>query len=143
MLKRALHRRVERVQAIERERLGRAEAAARSGIRTVVGEDAVGELEAPVLGQVPGALVEQALAEHDVAEQAALLAEADLGAVGELARLAEVVHERGGEEKVWIQTGMQLGALECERADGDGVLEQAAEVGVVTGAGAGRAAPLG
>ena len=64
-------------------------------------------------------------------EQAALVGQADLGAVGELARLAEVVHERGGEQQVRIQTRMQLGALERERADRDGVLEQAAEVGVM------------
>ena len=78
-----------------------------------------------------------------MAEQAALVGEPDLGAVGELAGLAEVVHERGAEQQVRIQTRVQLGALERERADRDRVLEQPAEVGVVAGARARRAAPLG
>ena len=78
-----------------------------------------------------------------MAEQPALLAQPDLGAVGELAGLAEVVDERGGEQQVRIQTRMQLGALERQRADRDRVLQQPAEVGVVAGARARRAAPLG
>ena len=58
-------------------------------------EHAVGEREPARLVHPRRALVEQPLAEHDVAEQPALLRQPDLGAVGELARLAEVVHERG------------------------------------------------
>ena len=102
----------------------------------VVGEHAVGEREPAVVGDPGAALVEQPLAEHDVPEQAALVGQPDLGAVGELARLAEVVHERRGEQQVRIQTRVQLRALERERADRDRVLEQPAEVGVVAAAGA-------
>ena len=87
--------------------------------------------------------LEQLLAEHDVAEQPALVGEPDLGAVGELARLAQVVHERRGDQQVGVQPRVQLAGLERERADRDGVLEQAAEVGVVAAARARRAAPLG
>jgi hypothetical protein len=61
----------------------------------VVAEDAVCEREPPRGRQLVRVRVDQLLAEHDVAEQPALVAEADLGAVGELARLAEVVDERG------------------------------------------------
>ena len=87
------------------------------------------------------ARLEQLLAEDDVAEQPPLLGEPDLRAVGELARLAEVVHERGGDQEVRVQPRMQLAGLERERADRDGVLEQAAQVGVVAGARARRAPP--
>jgi hypothetical protein len=103
----------------------------------------VGEREPPRLVHPRGALVDHPLAEHDVAEQAALLGQPDLGAVGELARLAEVVHERGGEQEVGVQTRMQHAGLDHERPHRDGVLEQAAEVGVVAAARARGAAPLG
>ena len=67
----------------------------------VVAEHAVREREpALVVEPVARALVEQPLAEHDVAEQPALLGQPDLGAVGELARLAEVVHERRADQQV-------------------------------------------
>ncbi len=94
-------------------------------------------------GSAGAALVEHPLAEHDVAEQPALLGQPDLGAVGELAGLAEVVHERRGDQQVGIQTHVQLGDLERERADRDRVLEQPAEVRVVAAARARRAPPLG
>src|SRR4051794_21583041 len=131
VLEGALDARVERVEAVERERLGRAEAAARGGVRAVVAQDAVCERESSCLVHAGCPLVEDALAQHEVAEQAALLAEADLGAVGELARLAEVVDERGADEQVGVEAWMQRGRLDPERRDRDGVLEQAAEVGVV------------
>src|SRR3954470_5102453 len=111
MLQRALDRGVERVEPVERTRLGRAEAPAGRGLRAVVGEDAVRELEPAIVGQVAGALVEDPLPERDVAEQPAVLGEPELRAVGELAGLAEVVDERGGEQQVWIQTRVQLSAL--------------------------------
>ena len=55
------------------------------------------------------------LAEREVAEQPALLGQPDLRAVGELARLAEVVHERGGDQQVGVQPRVQLARLERER----------------------------
>src|SRR3954452_4408706 len=87
VLEGALDARVERVEAVERERLGGAEAAARGGVGAVVAQDAVRQREPPSLVHAGRPLVEHALAEHEVAEQAALLAQADLGAIGELARL--------------------------------------------------------
>ena len=74
------------------------------------------EREPPRRLHARGALGEQALAEHEVAEQPALLGEPDLGAVGELARLAEVVHERGAQQQVGVQPRVQLARLERERA---------------------------
>ncbi len=76
-------------------------------------------------------------------EQPALLAQRDLRAVGELAGLAEVVDERGGEQQVAVEPRVQLAELVGERRHGDGVLEQPAEVGVVAAARAGRPAPRG
>ena len=75
-------------------------------------------------------------------QQPPLLGQADLGAVGELARLAEVVDERRGEQQVGVQARMQLAGLKRERRYRDRVLEQAAEVGVMAGPGAGRPAPV-
>ena len=76
-----------------------------------------------------------------MAEQPALVGQPDLRAVGELARLAQVVHERGGHQQVRVEPRVQLAGLERERRDGDRVLEQAAEVGVVAAARARGAAP--
>ncbi len=50
--------------------------------------------------------------------------------------------ERRRHEQVGVQARVQLAGLERERPDGDRVLEQAAEVGVVAVARARRAAPL-
>ena len=67
----------------------------------------------------------------------------DLRAVGELARLADVVQQRGGDQHVGVQPRVQDARLQRERPDRDGVLEQPAEVGVVAGARARRAPELG
>ena len=69
--------------------------------------------------------------ELDVAEQAALGAARDLRAIGELARLADVVDDRRAQQQVAVQPRMQRAQLERERRDGDRVLEQPAEVRVV------------
>ena len=142
MLERALDAGVERVQPVQRERLGRAEAAARRRAGAVVAEHAVQQRE-PALARraIVAALGQDPLADHQVAEQAPLLGQADLGAVGELARAAEVVGDRGGQQQVGVQARMQLAELVRERRDGDRVLEQPAEVGVVAGARARRPAP--
>jgi hypothetical protein len=52
------------------------------------------------------------------------------------------VDQRRGDEQVRVQARVQLARLERERPDGDGVLEQATEVGVMAVARAGRPAPL-
>ena len=46
--------------------------------------------------------------------------------------------DRGAEQQVAVQAGVQRAELERHRGDGDGVLEQAAEVGVVAGLGSRR-----
>ena len=61
-------------------------------------------------------------------------------AVGELARLAEVVDDRGAQQQVAVEARVQRAQLERQRRDGDGVLEQAAEVGVVRAGASRRAA---
>ena len=90
----------------------------------------------------PACALEDPLAEHEVPEQAALVGEADLRAERELLRLADVVHERRGEQQVAVQPRVQLRGLEGERRHRHGVLEQPAEVGVVPGARARRPPPL-
>jgi hypothetical protein len=76
-----------------------------------------------------------------VAEQAPGVGDADLGAVRELARLAEVVHERRADEQARVQARVQLADVERKRPDGDRMLERAAKVGVVALARARRAPP--
>ena len=66
-------------------------------------------------------------------EQPPLLAAGDLGTVGELVGAAEVVQERGSEQQVAVETGVQGAELQREAGNGDGVLEQSAEVGVMAG----------
>ncbi len=88
-------------------------------------------------------LGDHAQAELDVPEQRAFAAALDLGAVGELACLAEVVDDCGAEQQVAIESRMQRAQLERHRGDGDGVLEQAAEVGVVAAVARRTAATLG
>ena len=116
VLERALDAGVEGVEAVERERLGRAEAAARRGVRPVVAEHAVQQRDAAVGGELGHARLEQLLAEHDVPEQPALVGQPDLGAVGELARLAEVVDDRRGDQQVGVEPRVQLARLGGERA---------------------------
>ena len=107
----------------------------------VVAEHAVQERQpALVVERAAPRSDEQAQAELEVAEQAALLGQPDLGAVGELARLADVVDDRGGQQQVAGSGAGAAAELLRERRDRDGVLEQAAEVGVVAGARARRAA---
>src|SRR3954469_919218 len=100
VLERALDARVECVEPVERERLRRPEAAVGRGVGPVVGEHAVQERE-PALGVEPfHSRLEQLVAEDEMPEQAALLGQLDRRAVGELARLAEVVHEGGADQQV-------------------------------------------
>ena len=87
--------------------------------------------------------LDQLRADREVAEHRPLLADPELGPVGELARLADVVQERRGHQQVGVELRVELADLADQRADGDGVLEQPAEVGVMAGPGAGGAAELG
>ncbi len=144
MLERELELGVDGVDAVEREGLEGAEGAGRGLFGAVVGEDAVGEGEPARFGELRWAVGGEDLqAELDVAEETALVAEFDRGSVGELADLAEVVDDRGGDEEVAVEAGVQLAELPAELGDGDGVLDEAAEVGVVATARAGGAAQRG
>src|SRR5215211_335190 len=73
VFQRALDAGVERVEAIERERLGRAEAPPRRGVGPMVAEHAMQQRDASLRREARQARLEQLLAEHDVAEQPALL----------------------------------------------------------------------
>ena len=60
-------------------------------------DKAAAERHALVRREVARARLDDLHAERLVAEQASLVGQADVGAVGELARLAEIVHERRGQ----------------------------------------------
>src|ERR1700730_7007663 len=92
-------------------------------------------LELEALG---GMLGDDPQAELDVPEEAPLTAALDLRSVGELARLAEIVDDRRREQQVAVEAGVKYAQLEHEGRHGDGVLEQAAEVGMVGHPGAAR-----
>ena len=137
VLEHALDLSVERVQPIERERLGRGKALPGGRIGPVVEDHAVLEREpALAVEDRRRVLGDHAQPELDVTQQLALAAALDLGAVGELAGLAEVVDDRGADQQVAIQARVQRAQLERHGGHGDGVLEQAAEVGVMARRGA-------
>ena len=121
------------LSAVQRERLGRAEAPPRRRVGAVMGEDAVREREAARASSpdVARALVEHPQPELDVPEQPALVGQLDLGAERELAGAPEVVDDRGGEQQVLVEPRVQRARLDGQRGHRDGVLEQPAEVGVV------------
>ena len=93
--------------------------------------DGVEELREDGRVEVAGALLEHPQAEVHVAEEPALLGRPERRATAELADAPDVVQERGGQQEVVTQPGMQLRGLAAERRDSDGVLEQAAGVAVV------------
>ena len=79
-----------------------------------------------------------------MAEHLPLVGDAELGSVGELSRLADVMADRRRHQQVGVEAGMQGAGLEHQGRDRHRVLDQPAEVGVVAAAGAGRAAkPVG
>ena len=132
MLESPLDRRVDRVQPVQRQRLGRRKPASGRGRRPVVAENAVQQRQPAMLIESPHAVLgQQLLTEHQMTEQPPLLGQADLGAVRELPRPAEVVRDRGGQQQIGVQPRVQLAGLVRERRDRDRVLEQPAEVGVV------------
>ena len=77
-------------------------------------------------------LLERPQPEVYVAEQPPFLRGREDRRPPQLARAADVVDERGGEEQVGAEALMDLRELAAERRDSDGVLQQAAGVGVVT-----------
>ena len=134
---------VERVEAVQRERLGAARSVGAPSAPWCSRTQCSSSRRRGRRAQRRRPLADHPHAELDMAEHPALVADPDLGAVGELARLAEVVDERGADQQVMAQPRVQHARLERERADRDRVLEQPAEVGVMAAARARRAAPLG
>ena len=107
----------------------------------MVRRDGVEQLGAHGRLELGGAFLDQPEPEMDVAEQAPFLGLAEARPGLELARAADVVQERGGEQQVAAQARVQLRGLAAERGDADRVLEQAAGVAVVAvGAGGGKRA---
>src|ERR1700722_4495336 len=93
------------------------------------------EREPPLLVERRGGVAgDQAQPQLDVAQQLPLATALDLRAVGELARLAEVVNDRRAQQQIAVQARRQGAELERQRRDRDGVLEQAAEIGVMRAA---------
>src|SRR5918994_7141948 len=115
VLQSALYACIQRVQAVERQRLRRPEAPPREAIRPVVGQDAVGEsmqLRLREVVEAPGPLGHQLVAKRHMAYQRAGLAEGDLRAEIELERLAGVVQDRRAQEEVRVQPRVQRRGLE-------------------------------
>jgi hypothetical protein len=101
----------------------------RAGV--VMRGDCVEELGEEARAEAVGAFLHESKAEVDVAEELSLGRREKERAPVELARAARVVEQRCGEEQVAAQAGMKLRRLAAEGRDADGVLEQAAGVGVV------------
>ena len=144
VLERALDPGVEGVQPVERERLGRRAAAASAGRRARGGRgrsDSSAARRSP--GRSPAAAPTISAPICRWPSSRPSLAQPELGAVGELAGLADVVQERGGHQQVRVEPRVEQADLGDQGRDRDGVLDQAAEVGVVAAAGAGRAPELG
>lgn len=107
----------------------------------MVAGDGVQELGSHLRVEVARAFLDHPEPEVDVAEQPSLGGLAEGGAACELARAADVVQDRRGEEEVGAEARVELGRLPTERRHAHGVLEQAAGVAVVTvGAGGGERA---
>ena len=109
----------------------------------MVAQKATEEREAARLLEPAAGGADDLGADREMPERSALLAQLDLGAIGELPHLADVVHDRGGHQEVRVEPGMQLAELADQRRDRHRVLDQPAEVSVVAGAGARSAAKLG
>ena len=102
MLQRALDRRVQRIQPVERQRLGGVEAGrsptahpARARIGPVVGEDAVQERQAAFGRKFGGGVRDELRPDRQVSDQPSLVTQLKPGAVGEFACLADVVQQGG------------------------------------------------
>src|SRR5579859_1970175 len=124
-------------------RLRRLKAAIRSRRCSVMGQHAVKEGQSASVVQATRSLGDEPLADHQVPEQTPFIGQADLGTVGELARAPDVVNDGGGQEQVAVKAGVQLAELKGECGHRHRVLEQAAQIGMVAGAAAGRAAQPG
>src|SRR5205823_13141697 len=68
---------------------------------------------------------------HDVAEELAFNGVADSTVVAKFVELADIVENRGGEQKIDVKLGIVRGGLPGETAQTKNVLEEAAEISVV------------
>src|ERR1022692_1661246 len=103
-------------------------------------EHAMLERHAPLIGERRrGVGGDYAQTELDVPKHAALLAARDLRAVDVLARLAQVMHERGAQQEVAVEPRVYRAQLDRQARHGYRVLQQAAEAGVVDGGAGGSA----
>src|SRR5688500_17943101 len=146
VLERPLDRGVDGVEAIEGQSLRRPEALAGQRVGPVVGQEAVRDGVELLVGkglEPVRPLRDELLTEDEVTHQSTGLAERDLGAKVELARLAQIVQDRSADKQVGVQARVEGAGLEPERGHRDRVLQEAAEVGVMAGAGARGAAELG
>jgi proteasome assembly chaperone (PAC2) family protein len=91
----------------------------------------VEEREPALLGQALGRPGDQLGANREVAKQATLLADVELGPVCELAGLTDVVQKGRRHQQIGVEPWMKLAHLADEGPDRDGVLEQSAQVGVM------------
>src|SRR5947209_13164182 len=76
---------------------------------------------------------------HDVAEKLAGGGVTDGAHVAELFELADVVKDGGGEQEIDVELGVMRGDAASHAAQGDDVLEQSTEIGVVHDFGGGGA----
>ena len=118
--------RVELVRVVEHGGLGGAR-----GRAVVMAGDRVEQLGEHLGVELARALFDHPQPEVDVSQQPPLLRLPERGPIPELARPADVVQERRGEEEIEAQPRVQLGGLATERRHADGVLEEAAGVAVV------------
>jgi hypothetical protein len=101
------------------------------GAGVVMDGDRVEELGEYVPGHAGRALLDQAQAQVDVAEELALVRGEEERPAVELAETPHVMEEGRGHEEVASEALMELGGVAADRRHRDGVLEQAAGVGMV------------
>ena len=91
----------------------------------------VEQLREHVPGHAVRALLDQAQAQMDVAEELALVRGEEERPAVEFAEAPHVMEECRGQKEVASQALMELGGVAADRRHRDGVLEQAAGVGMV------------
>src|SRR6476646_3956749 len=106
----------------------------------MVRTDRVQQLRADSGLEWRGALLDNAQAQMDVAEQAALFRRFEDRSARQLSGAADVVEERRREKQVGAQPRMELRPLAADRRDADRVLEQSARIAVVAFDGSGQCA---
>ncbi len=90
--------------------------------------DCVEELRSRIGGELVRTVLDETQAEVDVTEQTAFVGLPEGRPLRQLARPPDVVEERGCEQEVGAQTGMELRRLTRDRRHADRVLEQSAGV---------------